>query len=333
MRLQARAHFYLALSAEAMGSGGAALAALRPRQLAAYRTACLRHDELGQASLLNLLLRGHIACGEFDAARALLSKTKFPEAASAAQLVRFLFYSGRVRAVLLEYSEAFSMLQQAARKAPPGQAAFVSAVTAFMVVTQLLMGEVPERATFNGKPALSPYLALARAVREGSLPRFRAAVAAHAAAFARHGTLSLVRRLDANVIRAGLRRVAAAYSCIRFADVAVKLRLGSAEDAEFLCAKAVRDGVLDAMLDNTAGTLVSRAAANPYNSSEPQAAFHRRISFLLDVHHEAQRSMRYPAKAARPDLETAEERRKREEEEQDLLERIDKGELDDDDDD
>jgi 26S proteasome regulatory subunit N3 len=95
----------------------------------------------------------------------------------------------------------------------------------------------------------------------------------------------------------------------------------------------VRDGVLDAMLDNTAGTLVSRAAANPYNSSEPQAAFHRRISFLLDVHHEAQRSMRYPAKAARPDLETAEERRKREEEEQDLLERIDKGELDDDDDD
>jgi 26S proteasome regulatory subunit N3 len=69
-------------------------------------------------------------------------------------------------------------------------------------------------------------------------------VEAHAAAFARHGTLSLVRRLDANVIRAGLRRVASAYSCIRFADVAVKLRLGSAEDAEFLCAKAVRDGVL-----------------------------------------------------------------------------------------
>jgi hypothetical protein len=154
-------------------------------------------------------------------------------------------------------------------------------------------------------------------------------VEAHAAAFARHGTLSLVRRLDANVIRAGLRRVASAYSFIRFADVAVKLRLGGAEDAEFLCAKAVRDGVLDAELDNAAGTLVARSAANPYNSAEPQAAFHRRISFLLDVHHEAQRSMRYPAKAARADLETAEERRKREEEEQNLLEAIDKGEFDD----
>jgi 26S proteasome regulatory subunit N3 len=279
------------------------------------------------------LLRGHIACGEFDAARALLSKTKFPEAASAAQLVRFLFYSGRVRAVLLEYSEAFSMLQQAARKAPPGQAAFVSAVTAFMVVTQLLMGEVPERRVFIGKPALAPYLALARAVREGSLSSFRATVAAHAPAFARHGTLSLVRRLDANVIRAGLRRVAAAYSCIRFADVAVKLRLGSAEDAEFLCAKAVRDGVLDAVLDNAAGTLVSRPAANPYSSAEPQAAFHRRISFLLEVHHEAQRSMRYPPKAARPDLETAEEKKKREEEEADFMDRIARGDFDDADDD
>ena len=108
------------------------------------------------------------------------------------------------------------------------------------LVLQLLMGEIPDRVTFNTPDlaaALRPYLALTSAVRLGNLRAFGDVVRAHAAVFARDRTLSLIRRLDANVIKTGLRKLAASYSRISFVDVAAKLQLGSSEDAEFLCAK------------------------------------------------------------------------------------------------
>ena len=106
--------------------------------------------------------------------------------------------------------------------------------------SQLLMGEIPDRSTFNApdlSAALRPYLALTSAVRLGNLRAFRDAVLAHTAAFSKDRTLSLIRRLDANVIKSGLRKLATSYSRISFVDIAAKLQLGSPEDAEFLCAK------------------------------------------------------------------------------------------------
>lgn len=105
------------------------------------------------------------------------------------------------------------------------------------------MGEIPDRVTFNTPDlaaALRPYLALTSAVRLGNLRAFGDVVRAHTAVFARDRTLSLIRRLDANVIKTGLRKLAASYSRISFVDVAAKLQLGSSEDAEFLCAKVSR---------------------------------------------------------------------------------------------
>lgn len=50
-------------------------------------------------------------------------------------------------------------------------------------------------------------------------------------------------------------------------------------------------------------------------TKEPQEAFHRRISFCLDVHNEAVRAMRYAKRVARTDLESAEAKKFREDEE------------------
>lgn len=259
-------------------------------------------------------MRSFIAARDFSGASALLSKVIFPEGASTAQLVRFSYYSGRVQAVRLEYSDAATSLLQASRKVPPAATAVRTAITAFLSVVQLLMGDTPERQSLSG-PALAPYLAITQAVRAGDLSRFRAALAEHATRLESHGTLTLVRRLEANVIKTGLRRITASYSSISFADIAARLNIGSAVDAEFLASKAVRDGVLSATLDHTAGTLISRATPNVYLTNEPQLAFHRRISFCLDVHHEAMKAMRFPPRAARADLESAEMKKAREEEE------------------
>ena len=327
--LQARSYHYLCLSAEALAGGAhGAPASMRPRLLGAHRSACLRSDEFGEAAHINLLLRSFVSTRDFASAAALLSKVRFPDGASTAQLVRFSFYAGRVQAVRLEYSDAAASLLQASRKTPSGSSPLRTAITAFLTIVQLLMGETPERRSLSA-PALSPYLAVARAVRAGDVARFREALTLHAAQLELHGTIGLVRRLEANVIKTGLCRIVAAYATISFTDVAKRLNIASAADAEFLAAKAIRDGVLAANLDHSAGTLISRATPNVYLTKEPQEAFHRRIAFCLDVHHEAMKAMRFPPRAARADLESAEMKKSREEEEAFIA----GGDLDDDDDD
>ena len=51
--------------------------------------------------------------------------------------------------------------------------------------------------------------------------------------------------------------------------------------------QAIKDGVIDAYLDHARGALVSKETTDVYSTSEPQQAFHKRISFCLDVHNEA----------------------------------------------
>ena len=69
------------------------------------------------------------------------------------------------------------------------------------IIVQLLMGEVPERTTFEQPEmqlALRPYLHLAQAVRRGSLADYEEEVTNNASVFQRDGTHSLVLRCVAN---------------------------------------------------------------------------------------------------------------------------------------
>ena len=73
--------------------------------------------------------------------------------------------------------------------------------------------------------------------------------------------------------------------------------------------------MIEATLDHAAGTLSSVEAANVYATAEPQAAFQRRIGFLLDVHNEAVRGLRFQGSNKGAALESAEETRAREHDE------------------
>lgn len=291
----AKGYAFLSQSHEAKGT----LGAIRGDLLAAHRTACLRHDKVGQATLLNLLLRNFLRFNLYAQATQLLGRAPFPEDASNNQYVRYLFYRGRISAVRLEYAEANADLGQALRKAPTNTAAeFRRAVQKLAVVVKLLLGELPERAIFNEpdmRGALRPYLEITQAVRIGDIVAFNAALASRGEQFTADGTYTLVLRLRHNVMKTGLRKVATSYSRISFADIAEKLHLDSPEDAEFLCAKAIHDGVIDATLDHEAKCLMSTEVEDLYSTSAPQEAFHTRIEFCLDVHNEAVKSMRYPA--------------------------------------
>ena len=308
--LGAKVFFYYSLSAEKAGLAASA----RPKLLALHRTSVLRQDEAAQEVLVNCLLRNYLHFNQVEAAEQLRAKLVWPERHSHAQLVRYLFYLGRIKAVQLEYSEAKECLSQAERKAPPQAIAFRLALTKWLTVTRLLLGEIPERRTLRDPqlaPNLAPYFQLTNAVRIGDLSAFTAVSETHAALFAADKVSHLIVRLRRTVIRTGLRRINAAYSRISLADVAVKLGLANAEDAQFVVAKAIRDGAVDATLDACTGVMTCTPVVEAYTTGEPAAAFHARVTFCLDLHNEAVQAMRFPGDAHQGGAAGAEQRKER----------------------
>ena len=233
----------------------------------------------------------------------LISLTNFPEHVSNNQQVRYLFYKGKVQAVHLDYTDAYQTLLQAFRKAPASTGfGFKLQVQHVLIIVQLLLGEVPEKSSFHTKRpkekrGLEPYFFLTQAVRIGNVSGYQSTVQKYEKRFIEDDTLSLVLRLRHNVIKTALKSIAASYSNISFEDVSSKLTLQSADDAEFLCAKAIRDGVIEGELDHEAQSLRSKEVADIYCTSEPQEAFDKRIKFCLEIRNEAVKAMRYPAEA------------------------------------
>ncbi|NWV22453.1 PSMD3 ATPase, partial [Origma solitaria] len=307
---------------------------------ARLRTATLRHDADGQATLLNLLLRNYLHYNLYDQAEKLVSKSVFPEQANNNEWARYLYYTGRIKAIQLEYSEARRTMTNALRKAPQHTAVgFKQTVHKLLIVVELLLGEIPDRLQFRQpslKRSLMPYFLLTQAVRTGNLAKFNQVLDQFGDKFQADGTYTLIIRLRHNVIKTGrrvfgdppgwvglgaashsllptgVRMISLSYSRISLADIAQKLQLDSPEDAEFIVAKAIRDGVIEASINHEKGYVQSKEMIDIYSTREPQLAFHQRISFCLDIHNMSVKAMRFPPKSYNKDLESAEERRERE---------------------
>ncbi|KAG8426652.1 26S proteasome non-ATPase regulatory subunit [Metarhizium acridum] len=234
--LSAKVYFYYSLFCEHIGplppSPESPIVSIRPTLLAALRTAVLRKDIDTQASVIVLLLRNYLLTSHISQADLLVSHTQFPENAVNNQ-------------------------------APSSSCAvgFSQTATKLLMVVELLMGDIPERATFRQpalEDALHPYFLLVQAVRVGNLEDFETTIADHADTFRRDGTYSLILRLRQNVIKTGIRMMSLSYSRISLRDICIRLHLGSEESAEYIVAKAIRDGVIEATLDRERGFMKSK---------------------------------------------------------------------------
>jgi len=264
---------------------------------------------------MNALLRNYLEDNLVDQAQRLVSKTVWPESAGNSEAARFLYYLGRIKAIQLDYSEANTNLELAIRKAPKSAVGFLQVANKLGVIVQMLLGEIPDRDIFRQKDlrrSLAPYFKLTQAVRVGNLSKFNAVVKEHEAIFTRDKNYTLILRLRHNVIKTAVRMVNVSYSRLSLSDVATKLGLDSAEDAEYIVAKAVRDGVVDATINHQDKFVTSNEVTDIYSSTEPHDAFHQRISFCLSLHNDLVKSMRYPPNAYRRYLEDPEQRKNRE---------------------
>ncbi|KAJ5077330.1 26s proteasome non-atpase regulatory subunit 3 [Anaeramoeba ignava] len=288
---------------------------IREKLFSNLRTATIRHDEACQAVLINTLLHNYLRYNLYQQADKLVSKTQFPENSENAQFARYYYYLGRIKAIELDYSESLQYLTQAIRKAPQtGAKGFRLKATKFLCVVQLLMGEIPEKDLFFQKELqheLSPYLEITSASRVGNLSSYLKVIEKYNLIFQNDGTYSLIMRLKHNVIKTGLKKICVSYSRISFADIASKLHLDSENDAEFICAKAIKDGVIDAVIDHENGFLKSNQKINIYTTFIPQKVFDQRIKFCLEIHNNAIKSLQFPDELIRQSEKTTEDQLER----------------------
>lgn len=208
-----------------------------------------------------------------EQARQFIVKTNFPQNASNNQYSRYLYYLGRIKAVQLEYSESHARLVQALRKAPEvGAQAFRIQVQKLRVIVELMMGEVPNRQIFSQaylqKP-LSPYFQIVNCVKSGDMDTFKKILNQYEKVFRQDKNYSLILRLRHTVLKFGLKKLNISYSKISLKDIQTKLSLDSVEETEQIVAKAIRDGVIDAIINHDEGYMQSREQSDVYQSNDP----------------------------------------------------------------
>jgi len=294
-----------------------------------YRNCCLKRDEAGQATLLNLLLRNYLHYKNYESAVHLISKTNFPEHKSNNELIRYLYYTGKIKAIQVEYVDAYGRLMQAIRKAPDNKSTLGFRLQAhkLAIVVELLMGEIPDRNIFSSAEYakyLNPYYRLVQTVLTGNLEEFKKTVSTYHNHFVKDDLFNLIDRLHQNVIKTGLRRINVSYSKISLKDIAAKLHLEDSQDVEFMVAKAIRDGVMNAKIDHEKGLVLIKERKDVYATNEPEQAFKKRIDFCFSLYDASTKALQYPmTEAPRYEVEkpeyTPEEIIKMAEEEDDEL--------------
>jgi 26S proteasome regulatory subunit N3 len=112
-------------------------------------------------------------------------------------------------------------------------------------------------------------------------------MATHEEKFRADDTFTLISRLRQNVIKTGLRTMSLTYSRISLHDVCLKLGLDSEETTEYIVAKAIRDGVIEATINHKGGYMQNKEVLDVYATEEPLVAFDERIRFCLSLRDEA----------------------------------------------
>ena len=89
----------------------------------------------------------------------------------------------------------------------------------------------------SARTCTSDWSCRAVAVRTGDLKAYGHVVQANAARFRADDTHSLIHRLRPSVIKTGVRKMSLSYSRISLTDLAAKLGIDTAEEAEYIVAK------------------------------------------------------------------------------------------------
>jgi 26S proteasome regulatory subunit N3 len=98
---------------------------------------------------------------------------------------------------------------------------------------------------------------------------FKKIVTQYEQIFRQDKNYSLILRLRHTVLKFGLKKLNISYSKISLKDIMSKLSLDTVEETEQIVAKAIRDGVIDAVINHDEGFMQSRESSDIYTSNDP----------------------------------------------------------------
>jgi 26S proteasome regulatory subunit N3 len=179
------------------------------------------------------------------------------------------------------------------------------------------MGDIPSRQIFSNpefKQSLLPYYQIVTCVKSGNMDSFKALLTKYQSLFQTDKNFTLIQRLRHTVIKFGLKKINISYSKISIKDIAKKLSLESVEETEQIVAKAIRDGVIDAVLDHDNQCMRSQETSDVYTSNDPQNIYNKRIKFCMDLHNDAVKALEFPPKEDKRDFGNLDEERSTKEE-------------------
>ena len=134
------------------------------------------------------------------------------------------------------------------------------------------MGDIPNRQIFSNpdfSSTLLPYYQIVTCVKSGDMDTFKSLLKKYEGLFQAEKNLTLIQRLRHTVIKFGLKKINISYSKISLKDIAKKLSLESVEETEQIVAKAIRDGVIEAILDHDNQWMRSQETSDVYTSNDP----------------------------------------------------------------
>jgi len=102
--LAAKSVYFLSVAYERLGE--LASSELRQMLFASLKDCTLHHNSIGQATIMNIIIRSYLSQNLYEQARHFIAWSTFPETASNNQYARYLYYVGKIKAVQMEYSEA-----------------------------------------------------------------------------------------------------------------------------------------------------------------------------------------------------------------------------------
>lgn len=306
--ISSRLYQFYALCTQRM-SGDSGLSVMRQFLFENYQTASLQQNESAQSILIVLILQCYISTSSYSLANKFVEKAEFPESSESQYYARYHYYRGRIDVVQLQYSDSLYHMQQAIRRAPQtGAYGFKIDSTRWLIVIQLLMGDIPDRNIFKPKfdgnkdtnnpilnEALKPFLEITECVRGGDVKLLPKCLEKYNELFTKCGLAKILLRLRHNVIKTGLRKINKAYSKISLADIAEKLGLSSPENAYFIVSKAIRDNVIDAKINFEKKYVESNENVDIYSTQQPYNNYSQRIKFCLEIRNNAVKNLRYPA--------------------------------------
>lgn len=322
--IQAKIWFYISRTKELIND----LYSIRPEMLYALRTATLRHDIESVSSIITILLRNYLSTKDIEQALNLVEKTEFPDNASTSLGARYYYYLARIHSIQLDYSSANDCCISAIRKAPQTKfsSGFIQSATKLQIIIELLMGDIPALKVFKTKEwNLEPYFMVTRAVKLGDVKLFDQVLNNYKNDFIKDDNYNLISRLHQNVIKTGIRIISLSYSKISLKDICIKLHLDSEELTEYIVAKAIRDGVIEATINHEKGFMQSKELIDIYSTKAPQDEFDQRIKFCLSLHNDSVKAMRFPS----DNLKELNKPHENLEDEFELLTAIQEGDLDD----